>query len=114
MFFFCNCSTTSLNGGGPVAAFRPEENPANSGAVERRFASIRRMIVCSCNVLSDHEVRAAVSRTTPPQTTRQVYGCLGCSVQCGRCARTIRRIMDEALKACPTGCACSRHDAESG
>jgi hypothetical protein len=41
-----------------------------------------------------------------------VYGCLGCSAQCGRCARTIKRIMDEALAgagcgACPmTGHRC--------
>ena len=54
------------------------------------------MIVCSCNVLSDHEVRAAV-HTSTPRTTGQVYGCLGCSAQCGRCALTIRKIMDEAL-----------------
>jgi bacterioferritin-associated ferredoxin len=63
------------------------------------------MIVCSCNVLSDHDVRstlAASERT--PRTTCQVYHCLGCSAQCGRCARTIRRIMDEALvAAAPAG-----------
>ena len=34
-----------------------------------------------------------------PRSTGQVYGCLGCSAQCGRCARTIRKIMDEALDA---------------
>lgn len=67
------------------------------------------MIVCSCNVLSDHDVRSAVS-TASPRTTGQVYGCLGCSAQCGRCARTIRAIMDEALAgACPAGCACAAH-----
>ena len=68
------------------------------------------MIVCSCNVLSDHEVRHAVA-TTAPRTAGQVYGCLGCSAQCGRCARTIRKIMDEALGAsgCPAGCACAAH-----
>jgi bacterioferritin-associated ferredoxin len=70
------------------------------------------MIICSCNVLTDHEVRAAVAGTTPPRTARQVYGCLGCSAQCGRCLRTIRRIMDEALAgSCPEGCACCRHSA---
>lgn len=57
------------------------------------------MIVCSCNVLSDHDVRAAMAGEGPPRTTGQVYGCLGCSAQCGRCARTIRRIMDEALES---------------
>ena len=57
------------------------------------------MIVCSCNVLSDHDVRAAIGAEETPRTTGQVYGCLGCSPQCGRCARTIRRIMDEATAA---------------
>ena len=65
------------------------------------------MIVCSCNVLTDHDVRSAVrADNVRPRTTGQVYGCLGCSAQCGRCARTIKRIMDEALGACPIGCTC--------
>ena len=55
------------------------------------------MIVCSCNVLSDGDVRTAVSGDRRVRSTGQVYGCLGCSAQCGRCARTIRRIMNEAL-----------------
>jgi bacterioferritin-associated ferredoxin len=64
------------------------------------------MIVCSCNVLSDHDVRT-VATAQAPRTTGQVYGCLGCSAQCGRCARTIRKIMDEALAvACPAACQC--------
>jgi bacterioferritin-associated ferredoxin len=57
------------------------------------------MIVCSCNVLSDQDVRSAVAAERTRSTSR-VYDCLGCSAQCGRCARTIRRIMGEAL-----GCA---------
>ena len=68
------------------------------------------MIVCSCNVLSDNDVRGAVATATP-HTTAQVYGCLGCSAQCGRCARSIRAIMDEALvgAGCPAGCSCAVH-----
>ena len=68
------------------------------------------MIVCSCNVLSDHDVRSAVN-TAAPRTAGQVYHCLGCSAQCGRCARTIRKIMDEALTSagCPVGCGCAVH-----
>lgn len=54
------------------------------------------MIVCSCNVLSDQDVRSAVEAGRT-RSTSQVYGCLGCSAQCGRCTRTIRRLMDEAL-----------------
>jgi bacterioferritin-associated ferredoxin len=63
------------------------------------------MIVCSCNVFSDHDVRATLAAGKgAPRTTGQVYHCLGCSPQCGRCARTIRRIMDEALAAAEPGC----------
>ena len=63
------------------------------------------MIVCSCNVLSDHDVRDAV--TAPdglPRSAKQVYGCLGCSAECGRCARTIKTIIDEALGPCAQAC----------
>jgi bacterioferritin-associated ferredoxin len=61
---------------------------------------IAAMIVCSCNVISDHDVRATlVTSEGAPRTTGQVYNCLGCSPQCGRCARTIRRIMNEASAA---------------
>jgi len=70
------------------------------------------MIVCSCNVFTDHDVRGTLSGTeATPRTAGQVYHCLGCSAQCGRCARTIRRIMDEALAA--TAPACCRAAARS-
>ncbi len=66
------------------------------------------MIVCSCNVLSDDDVR---------RNAKQIYGCLGCSAECGRCARTIKTIIDDALgacaKACCSGCPHSRKDADS-
>jgi bacterioferritin-associated ferredoxin len=71
------------------------------------------MIICSCNVLSDDEVRTALAESDlPPRTAGQVYGCLGCSPQCGRCARTIKRIMDEALGGCAEACS-GCPDAES-
>jgi len=63
------------------------------------------MIVCSCNVFTDHDVRSTMSAGEDiPRTTCQVYNCLGCSAQCGRCARTIRRIMDEALAGADASC----------
>jgi bacterioferritin-associated ferredoxin len=62
------------------------------------------MIVCSCNVLTDHDVRSALSGAEAARTAGEVYGCLGCSAQCGRCVRTIRRIMDEALAAADASC----------
>jgi bacterioferritin-associated ferredoxin len=67
------------------------------------------MIVCSCNVLSDHDVRSTLLGVGAPRTTGQVYHCLGCSAQCGRCASTIRRIMDEAFAAaCSESCQADR------
>jgi bacterioferritin-associated ferredoxin len=62
------------------------------------------MIVCSCNVLSDQDVRSTLSGDAAARTCGEVYGCLGCSAQCGRCARTIRKIMNEALTAADSGC----------
>ena len=75
------------------------------------------MIVCSCNVLSDRDVRSAVSSAEDlPRNAKQLYGCLGCSAECGRCARTIKTIIDEALgacaQACCPGCPHSGRDAE--
>jgi bacterioferritin-associated ferredoxin len=63
------------------------------------------MIVCSCNVLSDHDVRVALAagEDEAPRTASQVYGCLGYNLQCGRCVRTIRAIMDEAMTLVSTG-----------
>jgi bacterioferritin-associated ferredoxin len=55
------------------------------------------MIVCSCNVLSESEVQRALASAVRPPRVSQVYADLGYATQCGRCARTIKKIMDEAL-----------------
>jgi len=55
------------------------------------------MIICSCNVITDHDVRSVIDLESPPSIA-EVYICLGCSAQCGRCARTIKRIMADANK----------------
>jgi bacterioferritin-associated ferredoxin len=58
------------------------------------------MIVCSCNVFTDGDVRrACLEGPGCPRTPAEVYRCLGCSPECGHCARTIRGIMDKALAA---------------
>ena len=72
------------------------------------------MIVCSCNVLSDHDVRHAVnSADNLPRSPKQLYGCLGCSAECGRCARTIKGIIDEALGACAHACKTGCHHSRA-
>jgi len=56
------------------------------------------MIICSCNALSDHDVRRVMTDAgAQTLTAGKVYDCLGCGARCGRCARTIKRIMLEAL-----------------
>lgn len=50
------------------------------------------MIVCSCNVFSDDDVRSAMAEAVAPaRTAGEVYACLGCSPRCGRCAQTIKQ-----------------------
>ena len=61
------------------------------------------MIICSCNVITDQEVRSVIDLESPLRTA-EVYLCLGCSRQCGCCARTIKRIMDDAIKGRPADC----------
>jgi bacterioferritin-associated ferredoxin len=53
------------------------------------------MIVCSCNVISDGDVRAVIGPRPAASSTAQVYRGLGHEPQCGRCAGSIRKIMDE-------------------
>ena len=115
----------SLNGGA-TAAFQRESNSVRLSLelLEKAafpFASCRRleylvvyaspkgplffMIICSCNVLSDDDVRNAVNASEDlPRNPKQIYGCLGCSAECGRCARTIKTIIDEAPGACANAC----------
>jgi bacterioferritin-associated ferredoxin len=76
------------------------------------------MIVCSCNVLSDHDVRAAVHGDDEVRrTASQVYDCLGCNPECGRCARSIKKIISDALgpcaRSCVAGCTHQKTDAVS-
>jgi len=83
----------------PAAAFHID----TSGSITQGPADF--MIVCSCNVLSDHDVRDAVNAASDlPRNAKQLYGCLGCSAECGRCARTIKTIIQEALGPCAQAC----------
>lgn len=64
------------------------------------------MIICSCNVLSDGDIRGCLaSGSGCPKTPAQVYNQLGCKAECGQCARTIRAIMNgEKTGLCPAAC----------
>ena len=53
------------------------------------------MIVCSCNVFSDAEVRSAIVSVAQRPRMSRVYASLGCAAKCGGCAHTIKKIIDE-------------------
>jgi bacterioferritin-associated ferredoxin len=53
------------------------------------------MIVCSCNVFTDHQLRSTLGKATQRLRMSQVYGYLGGSAQCGQCAHTIKRMLKE-------------------
>ena len=58
------------------------------------------MIVCSCNILSDQDIRVvARDPSYVPPRVAEIYSRLGCNAECGRCVRTIRTIIDEAVAA---------------
>jgi bacterioferritin-associated ferredoxin len=69
------------------------------------------MIFCSCNVISDRDVREALSSENPPRTPHQVHQRLGCDVKCGRCVRSLKEMIgkevrsrrDAATPACDAG-----------
>ena len=54
------------------------------------------MIVCSCNRISDRSIRDRLD-AAPNVAARvsEVFDCLGCRPQCGRCAGSIRAILRE-------------------
>lgn len=67
------------------------------------------MIVCSCNQLTDRQVRDALTSDSDarPRSPGQVYLCLGCKPNCGRCVTQIRQMFSDitASHACQIGCA---------
>ncbi len=54
------------------------------------------MIVCSCNVLTDVDIRASIATLDGPRRVCDVYASLGCAAKCGGCAVTISALISEA------------------
>lgn len=62
------------------------------------------MIVCSCNVLTDGEIKSCLDGSPgQPRTSGEVYAALGCTPRCGRCAPTIKSMLREAGACCKNG-----------
>ena len=61
------------------------------------------MIVCSCNVISDHEVRDVASNPTTSSSMSRIYRTLGRKPHCGRCKRAIKDIVSKTRPTAMTG-----------
>ena len=61
------------------------------------------MTVCSCNVISDHDVRSAISTSETPCRMAQVYRRLGRTPECGRCKHTIKDLVHRTCQQMPLG-----------
>ena len=53
------------------------------------------MIICVCNRISDHEIRASVRAGAT--CCKQVFGGKGTQAQCGSCVEAMGEIIDEAM-----------------
>lgn len=65
------------------------------------------MIICSCNVLSEARIRAALANPQHrPRRVLEVHHRLGCRPQCGCCARAILGLIRETptSELCDTSC----------
>lgn len=61
------------------------------------------MIICSCNVLSDRDVKSCVlERCGKALTPAEVHELLDSVPQCGCCTRAIRSIMREEVRTTET------------
>src|SRR5271156_1785826 len=54
------------------------------------------MIVCSCNVLTEVDIRASIATLNGPRRVCDVYASLGCAAKCGGCAGTISALISQA------------------
>lgn len=75
------------------------------------------MIVCSCNVLSDRDVRDTLSARGERPSVGAVFRHMGCEAKCGRCVRNIVAIVDQhsgsALDECAGSGDCDSCRADS-
>ncbi len=54
------------------------------------------MIVCSCNLITENDIRALLRQPQAPECVRDVYASLGCTQDCGGCVGGIAHMIEEA------------------
>jgi len=72
------------------------------------------MILCSCNVLSDREIQAALASGGRLSSVGGLFRSLGCEAKCGRCARSIASAIagGGGAEGCAGGDGCESCHAE--
>lgn len=63
------------------------------------------MYVCLCKGVTCGAIRSAVNEQGI-DNLRDLSRNLGVATQCGKCAHSARKILDEALSTCPAGGCC--------
>ncbi len=53
------------------------------------------MILCSCNALSDRDVRKTLESCPCRPSVGALFRKLGCEAKCGRCTRNIVAVLDQ-------------------
>ena len=56
------------------------------------------MIVCLCNGISDRTA-CAIARDRSCRNVNDIYRCLGCRVQCGKCVPEMKRLFRDTQRA---------------
>ena len=68
--------------------------------VRMEMESFAAMILCSCNLISDRDVRACVKPCgAQADRARDVFRGLGRTPKCGRCVRNIQALFERELLA---------------
>lgn len=65
------------------------------------------MIVCSCNNISEADIRACASHAHCRPSVAEIYSTLGHRPNCGVCARTIKAIVADVAVTAEHGDSCS-------
>ena len=58
------------------------------------------MIICSCNVIRDCDIRAAAARGC--KDAESAYASMGCEFECGGCRDMADEIVENMLRAPPS------------
>lgn len=74
------------------------------------------MILCSCNVLSDRDIRERLGKNPSRRSVKALFRQLGWEPKCGRCMRNILAAIDQhqaaAAKDCSGGGSCDSCHAD--